>query len=240
MTHVIWQGTWKGRTPNGLEHQRARSIVRPTGGIMRGKFPSRKTGRMVHHEGMLELDAIYHFETSPLVAQYTEQPQTVHYADGPTLRRYTPDFELKLANGESILVEVKPHKFAYEPDTKSKLDKVTKHFEREQRNYVILTDRVLQIEPRLSNLRRIYHLAPRLLPTYLKCVAKLQQTQALFPISLGAAIAPLSHVELDPYSLLLMGLLTCDLNSPLDDSTILILKEENEHAWFRLSDRFGF
>lgn len=238
MTHVIWRGTWNGRTPNGLKHQRARAVVRPTGAIMRGKFPSRKTGRMVHHEGMLELDAIYHFETSPLVAQYTEQPQTIQYADGPRLRRYTPDFELQLTSGGSVFVEVKPHEFSNEPDTKAKLDKVTNHFERQQQSFVVLTEQVLQMEPRNSNLRRIYHLAPRLLPTYLKCFANLQQLHDLFPMSLGVAIPLLSGKDLDPYSLLLLGLLTCDLNSPLNDNTILA--KESKHGWFRLSDRFGF
>jgi len=54
---------------------------------------------MVHHEGLLELDAIYLFETSPRVVRYREQPPTIHYADGAKLRRYTPDFELLLVTG---------------------------------------------------------------------------------------------------------------------------------------------
>jgi len=32
-------------------------------------------------EGLLELDAIYHFENSPLIAAYTEQPETVQYPE---------------------------------------------------------------------------------------------------------------------------------------------------------------
>lgn len=53
----MWQGYWQGKAPSGIPHQRAREILRPTGGIVRGKFPSRKNGRMVQHEGLLELDA---------------------------------------------------------------------------------------------------------------------------------------------------------------------------------------
>lgn len=69
-----WQGRWNGRDPVGDSHQRARKVISPSGGIVRGKFPSRKNGRMIHHEGLLELDAIYLFETSPEIARYREQP----------------------------------------------------------------------------------------------------------------------------------------------------------------------
>ncbi len=240
MTHVTWRGTWNGRAPNGLDHQRARTVVRPTGGILRGKFPSRKTGRMVQHEGMLELDAIYHFETSPLIAGYTEQPLAIRYADGTRLRRYTPDFELHLVTGDSVLVEIKPKKYAEEADTKHALEKVHEHFDRCGQSFVVLTDQVLREEPRRANLRKIYHLAPRIRPNFLKCSTELQRLRSLFPLQLGEALGPLSRVGLDPYSLLMVGLLTCDLGSPLSDSSVLHLCQEDDHAWFRLSDRFDF
>ena len=108
MASQLWQGTWLGRSPAGDQHRRSREVVRPTGGIVRGKFPSRKNGRMVHHEGLLELDAIYLFEASPQIVRYREQPVTIKYPDGARLRRYTPDFELVLTTGEVVLIEVKP------------------------------------------------------------------------------------------------------------------------------------
>lgn len=108
MSSHKWQGTWRGQSPAGDTHQRSRIIVRPTGGIVRGKFPSRKNGRMIHHEGLLELDAIYLFEASPQIVRYREQPVTIKYPDGARLRRYTPDFELVLNTGEVVLIEVKP------------------------------------------------------------------------------------------------------------------------------------
>lgn len=240
MTHVTWHGTWNGRLPNGLDHQRARTIVRPTGGILRGKFPSRKTGRMIHHEGMLELDAIYHFETSPLIALYTEQPMSIHYADDTRLRRYTPDFELHLVSGDSVMVEVKPKQYADGTETRHTLEKVQEHFDRCDQPFVVVTDEVLRVEPRRSNLRKIYHLAPRIRPNFLKCSVELQRLKGLFPLHLSKAIGPLSHVGLDPYSLLMVGLLICDLGSPLNDGSVLHLCQEDQHAWFRLSDRFNF
>lgn len=240
MKDVTWRGTWNGRAPDGLAHDRARTIVRPTGGILRGKFPSRKTGRMVHHEGMLELDAIYHFETSPLIAYYTEQPQTVQYADGGRLRRYTPDFEIGLLNGESVLIEIKPEKFANEPDTRHKLEKVGQHFARHDQKFLVITDKALQAGPRVESLRKIYHLAPRRSLNRLYCLTKLQSLQPVFPIPVAEAVTILRQAGLDPYSLLMAGLATCDLSEPFGDTSILKLTKEESHAWFRLSDRFEF
>lgn len=73
-------------------------------------------------EGLLELDAIYHFENSPLTSAYTEQPETIQYPDGNRVRHYTPDFELFLADGSSALIEIK-----------HELDRIAGHFTRIRR-----------------------------------------------------------------------------------------------------------
>lgn len=240
MTSLSWKGTWHGLAPAGLPHQRARTILRHTGGIVRGKFPSRKTGRMVHHEGLLELDAIYHFETSPLILAYTEQPETIQYPDGNRLRRYTPDFELFLADGSSVLVEIKPKELAAEAETKHKLDRIIEHFTRIGRVFAVLTDQQVRVEPRLGNLRWIYHQAPRIRPSLLKCDVALERLAVHFPASIQATKEVLTPVGLDPLSLLMAGRLTCNLDHPVDFDTQLHLSQEGNHAWFRLSDRFGF
>ena len=240
MTSLSWKGTWHGLAPAGLPHQRARTILRHTGGIVRGKFPSRKTGRMVHHEGLLELDAIYHFENSPLIAAYTEQPETIQYPDGNRLRRYTPDFELFLADGSSVLIEIKPAELATKDETKHKLDRVAEHFTRIGRMFVVLTDRQLRVEPRLGNLRWIYHQAPRIRPSLLKCDVALERLASHFPVSIRVAKKLLTSVGLDPYWLLMAGRLICDLDHPVDFDTQLHFAQEGDHAWFCLSDRFGF
>lgn len=73
-------------------------------------------------EGLLELDAIYHFENSPLTSAYTEQPETIQYPDGNRVRHHTPDFELFLADGSSALIEIK-----------HELDRIAGHFTRIRR-----------------------------------------------------------------------------------------------------------
>lgn len=240
MTHLSWQGTWKGRFPDGLIHQRARDIVSPTGGIVRGKFPSRKTGRMVHHEGMLELDALYLFEASSLVRSYTEQPETIRYPDGNRLRRYTPDFELLLANGHALLAEVKPRKNAEALEIAHKLSRIADHYGRQGRAFMVLTDDQIRVEPRLASIRWVYHQASRVQPSTLKTNVALRRLVNAFPLSIREATDLLTPVGLDPFSLLMSGALICALDQIVTLDTQLHFNLENHHDWFRIADAYGF
>lgn len=240
MSNFQWYGLWRGRVPDGDTHMRARTIVRPTGGIVRGKFPSRKNGRMVQHEGLLELDAIYLFETTYRVVRYREQPMTLHYPDGARLRRYTPDFELVLNSGEVVLVEVKPTRSLRDPEVRHKLDCIAAHMQRTERTFVILNEEHIRREPRLFSLRWTLNQAPRIPPTYKAAHAALVRVQAGFPMSLRDASTCLSMHNVDPYSLLLSGLLHCSLDIPMSLETFVHLTEEPDHAWFWISKEFGF
>lgn len=238
-TH-LWQGTWQGRSPAGDQHRRSREVVRPTGGIMRGKFPSRKNGRMVHHEGMLELDAIYLFEASPQIVRYREQPSTIRYPDGEKLRRYTPDFELLLITGELILVEIKPMSSLQNDEVRHKLDCVAAYLNRCSQTFVILTDDIIRQEPNLSNLRWVYHRAARVPPTADAGRNAVQRHRRQFPLPIGTAVALFAECGLDPYSLLLAGWLRCALSQPISPDTQVILATEADDGWFWISHKYGF
>lgn len=240
MPKKSWSGAWLGMKPAGLIHTRSREVISPSGGIVRGKFPSRKTGRMVHHEGLLELDAIYLFETSPLVASYREQPPTLTYPDGDRLRRYTPDFELTLSSGEVMLIEVKPSRSLQNPEVRHKLTCVAQHLQRSGQAFVVLEEDRLRQLPRQTNLRWIYHAAPRRLPTFEACRAARDHFSAHFPLSLRAASAHLSTRDIDPYSLLLFGLAYCALNMPVTLDTPIHVSKDDDHAWFLIAEGHGF
>lgn len=240
MSITMWQGQWQGKAPSGNAHQRAREILKPTGGIVRGKFPSRKNGRMVQHEGLLELDAIYLFETHPGIVAYREQPLTLRYPDGSRLRRYTPDFELVLASGEVVLVEIKPTRSLADAEVRHKLDCVEQHLRREGRQFVVLSDQHLRREPRLSNLRELYHRTPRIPPTLAAARQAIEHIAAALPLTLGDARRALAATGIDPVSLLLLGLLNCELGTPLTSETLLQLHEEAGDGWFRITQTHGF
>ena len=240
MVTNLWKGTWQGRLPTGDQHSRSREVVRPTGGIVRGKFPSRKNGRMVHHEGLLELDAIYLFEASPRIVRYREQPLQIRYPDGARLRRYTPDFELVLTTGEIVLVEVKPMRSLKDEEVRHKLDCVAAHLNRTCEVFVILTDDIIRQEPLLSNLKWMYHKAARVPPTIEAGQLAIRRYGHRFPLPISAAVALFGECGVDPYSLLLAGQLRCELGQAVSPETQITLATEADHGWFWISHKDGF
>lgn len=240
MPTLSWKRELSGRLSDGLIHQRAREIVRPTGGIIRGKFPSRKTGRMVHFEGLLERDAIYLFETSPLIESYSEQPATIHFPDGPRLRRYTPDFVLDLTNGSQVLVEVKPMRSLQQPETQYKLARVADFFRRQGQTFLILTDQEIRQQPRLDSLKWLYQQAPKTVPSFIKNRATIGLLAEHFPMPIRQARDELVSFGCDPFSLLMSGWLHCDLSEAVTYETSLDLSMESDHDWFCIASRHGF
>jgi hypothetical protein len=240
MSLNLWSGRWRGMTPEGDAHRRARNVISPSGGIIRGKFPSRKNGRMVHHEGLLELEAIYLFETSPRIVRYREQPLTIHYPDGAKLRRYTPDFELELVTGKIVYIEVKPMSSLQHEKVRHKLDCITEYMRRSETAFVILTDQIIRQEPRLANLRWIYHRSSRVPPTPDAISVAINTYRDSFPLSITAASTLLSAGVVDPYSLLLTGQLYCSLEQTISQETLIELNKEVDNGWFRIAQEQGF
>jgi hypothetical protein len=236
----FWQGTWRGSAPAGEEHVRSREIVRHTGGIVRGKFPSRKNGRMVQHEGLLELDAIYLFEASPLIAGFREQPAAIRFADGTKLRKYTPDFEVTLMSGENVLVEVKPKAKLADPELDRKLKLLEDYFARRDQVFVVLTEEQLRLEPRQSNLRWVFHQAPRIYPQPLAIQVAVSSAAGAFPMSIRRATEVLGSAGVDPFSALLVGCLVCDLDRSVSLETLVQPPLEICHDWFRIAQTAEF
>ncbi len=231
MSKFGWDGTWRGRSPASAPHKPTRDIVRYTGAIVRGKFPSRKTGRMIGHEKLLELDAIYLFETAPQIERYVEQPEKISYPDGALLRRYTPDFLLTFAGGQQLTVEVKPREHLERPETWHRFQCIAEHMARIGRDFIVLTDDVIRLEPRLTNLKWVYHEAPRLGPTTAAACAALGKVSSEFPTSIRRAIDVLTPYGVSPFSLVLMGMLVCDLQEALSlDSIVRIEPSGGTHG----------
>ena len=240
MATNLWSGQWNGRTPVGDNHRRARQVISPSGGIMRGKFPSRKNGRLVHHEGLLELDAIYLLETSPQVIRYREQPTTITYPDEGRVRKYTPDLEVTLQSGARIWAEVKPAVFLEREEIQHKLACVAAHLMRSGQAFVILTDDVLRQEPRQTNLRTICHRAMRVRPSAAFAQSVLRRCEKDLPASLTRATQLLAAHGAEPYSLLMAGLLRCRLDALLSPETQLTQPTEADDGWFWLAQEHGF
>ena len=240
MAIELWSGRTQPVAPAQSPHRRAREVISTSGGIMRCTFPSRKNGRLVHCEGLLELDAAYLFEANHRVAGFREQPISIAYPDGARLRRYTPDFELTLTSGLIVWVEIKPLSSLARDEVRDQLTRVAEHMARIQQPFVVLDDTLLRHEPRRTNLQTIYHRASPLSRTRQAAMAALRRCSHRLPAGLSTATQTLADMGLEPYGLLLAGALRCDLSAPLTADTVITINQENDDGWFRLSEEFDF
>lgn len=235
-----WSGKWHGNSPDGDSHKRSREVVKHTGITVRGKFPSRKNGRMVHHESLLELDAIYLFETSFRIKRYREQPPKISYVDGEKMRRYTPDFELLLGTDEIVLIEVKHSESLEHKDTYLNLKIIEDSMQKHDIDFMIMTDKVIRLEPRLSNLRWIHAESSRIWPTSGAIKNALALHEGLFPMPLQDAIAIFEKININVFSLIMTGNLTLDLNNPITPETIIGIRKDSYDASVWIAQEYGF
>lgn len=238
MNSTSWPRPWHAPGPNSVTP--ARRVVRPTGAIIRGKFPSRKNRRMVEFEELLELDLMHLLEAAPAVAAYRHQPAAIRYPDGGALRSYTPDLEVLLTSGESLYIEVKPQDRLGDPETSSKLEAICVQFERDGVRFEVLTCTDIRRQPRLDNIRWLYRQAGTAPVTAGAADFGGRMLAASGPHTIGSARAKLGGTGLDPAVLLLMGVCACDLDQPVSFETPIHLVEEHSHERFLVSRRLGF
>lgn len=215
---------------------RVRTVITPSGGIVRGKFPSKKNNRLIHHEGLLELEACYLFELSPYVTSYREQPIKIQYPDGIRLRTYTPDFELTLSTGDTVLVEIKHSTILARAELQEKYSQIAAHMQRTHQSFSILTEASIRQEPRLSNLRLAYRELLPHAPTLTRLDSLLPHLAALQSPSIHEANVMLKPYGVCAFDLLASGYLTCDLTQPLASSTQVLINYGGDHDWVRISE----
>lgn len=133
----------------------SRKVVTRSGRKFRGYFPSRKLNRMVEWESLLERDAILYFEFSPGIINYQEQPEVIFFDQGGEMHRYHPDFAITLKDGRVIYIEVKPWRCFDDPELVERFGAIKGHYAKQDKQFRILTDRLLRKEPKLSNLKML-------------------------------------------------------------------------------------
>lgn len=225
---------------NISKNPRSRTVITPSGGIVRGKFPSKKNGRMIHHEGLLELEACYLFEMSPLVMAYNEQPQKISYAVHNRIAKYFPDFTLQLDTGETVLVEIKHSAILARAEVQEKYNQITDHMLREDQLFSILTETSIRQEPRLSNLRLAYRELLPHAPTNARLEGVLPHLAILKEPTIGDVSSILQPHNISAFDLLARGYLSCDLTLPLNSSTPVSISKERDYDSIRLSEELSF
>ena len=139
-----------------------------------------------------------------------------------------------------MLVEVKPLRSLENYETVHRLDCVAAYLERSDRAFVILTDAAIRQEPRLSNLRWVYHQASRVPPSQEAGAVAVWRHRNHFPLRMEIAVTLLRESGVNPYSLLMAGQLRCELGQAISMDTNLTLATEADHGWFWISRRHGF
>jgi len=194
-----------------------RKVVTRSGRRVRGVFPSAKNQRMVAWESLLERDAIVLFELSPGVIAYEEQPSIELYYEDSAPRKYYPDFALTLSDGTVAHVEVKPQKKLAKKDVAQRFNLIASSYQRQSRQFWILTEEEIRRQPRLTNLSRCaYHLKARTSgkPTSWQLLELRRRDDWTFE-HLAAALKEPHAV----YRLLALGLASCDFDKPIQSST---------------------
>lgn len=219
---------------------RARKVITRSGAIFRGKFPSRKNGRMVHHEGLIELDACYLFEMHPLILKYQEQPTTLKYPGGHRLRDYTPDFQLTLRTGEVVLVEIKHSEILARKEVREKYDNIAAHLKSEETGYVIITEDIIRLEPRLTTMKKAFAALTYPRPTDDFICTAISPLLVNEFTTISELDDELKNRGLTTADLLANGYLTYDLDTEMSSSTTFSILKEPDHEWLRISEKFPF
>lgn len=207
----------------------ARRIITPSGRGVRGRFPSRKMGKMVEWESLLERDAIYLFEFSPAVVAYRSQPEKFYFhMDGET-HLYYPDFDVELDTGEVMHAEIKPKARLAKKDIRRRFDFIEKQYQRTNRRFLILTEQEIRKDPLLKNLSLLaYHL--RETSDHIELTERYELLKLLPACTIAGANAVLGD-PIHTLHLLAAGLIQCDLTLPITPEThISFSTKEVGHA----------
>lgn len=210
---------------------RARNVVTRSGGIIRGKFPSRKNGAQVQHEGLLELDSFFLFEAMPIVVSYQEQPARAYYPGPNGLRRYTPDVALELDTGEVIVIETKPVAALKDAELQDKLLKLEHFFSGEGYRFQVLLDTEIRRQPRLNNLKWIYHHASMRRTSAQQKRAAHALLHPVLPATIREASLCLQSSGLNVFDLMLEGELTYPVGEEISFDSMIDFTNGALPAW---------
>lgn len=206
------------------------------GGNITGAVPSRKLGRMIHFESLMERAYIYLLEHDRRVTHYEEQPCRIDYISDGQRRHYTPDFAVSWTEGLPSLVECKPSTHLDDDDNRLKWTAAQLWCARHGFTFAVVTEALMQQHAiLLDNLAALaghayQHYAPQSLDAIL---AVIQESEAPILVSIVVGRLPQlhpQHVRACIWHLLATGTLAADLTKPLHVKTTLVSLGGDVHA----------
>lgn len=202
-----------------LRGSRARTVLTPSLTWIKGRFPSRKSGRTVHWESQLERDLVYLLEFDPAVVEYAEQPETTTVEWQGRRRRYTPDFRVVRRDGV-CMVEVKPLERALKPDVRAFLERLADHYAERGLRFLVMTEREIRRQPWLANVTLLLRYQRWNVPADVeRAISKALAAQHCLPLGELAELLPGSDGLAHVYALICRRVLDADLSKPLAPDT---------------------
>jgi len=123
-----------------------------------GHLMSVKNDGLVPWESQLERDHLRILETDNNVVSYRVQPDPIVYVLGGKQRRYTPDVEVRYANGDIHIVEVKYLDDALHPDNQRAFQIFRKKCEEANKTYRVVTEVTIRQQSNIECITRYLYL----------------------------------------------------------------------------------
>jgi hypothetical protein len=203
---------------------RSRKIVSRSNARSTGKYPSWKMGRMMHWESINELNAFRLLDCDPNVRSYCEQPcQILYVLDGVERVRY-PDILVTTTTGKQLW-EVKPRSHASEPEVIARANFLSRVLAKWGYEYQTVFAEDLARRPRLSNANLLLKFGKQAVNDCEREGVRrtlAEQGELLWSDAICGNYGARGREIL--LSLVLRGVLTFDMDSPISSATEFVPK----------------
>lgn len=166
-------------------------------------------------------------EVSPLVRGYEAQPERVTLDFGDHTERYVPDMRVRLTNGSDVWVEVKPMVRLRSSRVAKRMAVARAQFAAMGRDFRVVTDVVLTMEPRAANIFELmYHRREPLR------FVDASQLQSSLTNARPETVGDLSSLvgDLEAWRLMGLGIVGVDLELPILSNSSIYLRGGHRHA----------
>jgi len=192
-----------------------------------GKFASHKLQTTVWWESQIERDYIYLLEIDREVSFYQEQPFHIAYQIEGQDHSYTPDFYVERGQRQQV-IEVKPAR-EVDKEENARLFRIIRAIcARQNREFAVVTETMIRVQPRLSNIKLLYRYAKvPLEPHDVICCQEflaLNSKARLSDVSRHLTSRNIAGQVL--YALIYRGILKVDFSQPINSNSLVSFYDE--------------
>lgn len=205
-----------------------RKVISRRSWHFRGFFPSLKNGKSIPFESILESGFLHLLELSPLVISYEVQPMRTSFLVEGVPTTYVPDVLVHLADGRSVICEVKPYQFLNRKGTKARISAARSDFASRDYLFITVDERVIHLEPRRTTVQKVLYYRQGSLGAQKTCDLDLTSIKQSEPASVDHLCADFG--EALAWRLIGLGVVGVDLDLPIHGGSKIYLEGGHRHA----------